>query len=52
MNTKHSLHLIVVTHEYVVPQTTSNHEMTQKVHTIYCDFISIQVTKSFLEVYH
>jgi hypothetical protein len=27
--------------------TTLNHGMTQKVHNMYCDFISIQVTKSF-----
>jgi hypothetical protein len=32
--------------------TTSNHGITHKVHNMYYDFISIQVTKSFSELYH
>jgi hypothetical protein len=32
--------------------TTLNHGMTQKVHNMYWDFISIQVTKSFTDLYH
>jgi hypothetical protein len=39
-------------HCFINNLTTSNYGMTQKIHNMYCNFISIRVMKSFSELYH